>query len=92
MRILIKSIDKDNIEIVLAIDTSLGKNEQETSSPILSENPQENKFRLCDNEDLVLAYFDPLTDCQWVEDYIRGFFKFEEEIRKRFTSHLIFIY
>lgn len=78
VRMMIKSIDKENIEIVLAIDTSLAKNDQETSSPMLSENPQENKFKLCDNEDLVMAYFDPLTDCQWVEDYIRGFFKFEE--------------
>jgi hypothetical protein len=78
VRVYIKSISKEEIEVVLAVDTSLAKTDSEIHSPLLSENPQENKFKLCDNEDLVLAYFDPLTDCQWVEEYVRTYFKFEE--------------
>jgi hypothetical protein len=78
VRIFIKSINKDEIEVVLAIDTTLAKTDGDIHSPLLSENPQENKFKLCDNEDLILSYFDSLTNCQWVEEYVRSYFKFEE--------------
>jgi len=78
VRIYLKSVSESEVELVLAVDTTLASEADVMHSPELSENPQENKFKLCANEDLVMAYFDPLTDGMWVEDYIRPFFNFEE--------------
>ena len=76
VRIFINTLDDDTIEVILAIDTSTNNNSGH--SPEINQNPQENKFKLCENEDLILHYFDTLTGCQWVEDSIKPYFDFED--------------
>ena len=66
------------IEGVIAIDTTVCADDMFTHTPFLNDNPNENKFQLCSNENLLLAFFDSMTNCQWVEDYIKKFVKYEE--------------
>jgi hypothetical protein len=78
VRIYINQIDQENLELILAIDTTLAEGPEVVHSPELNENPQENKFSLCKSDDLILHYFEPITECKWVEDYILPFFKIED--------------
>ena len=75
-RIYLNTQNDGFIEIILAFDTSVIQNS--THSPEINENPQENKFKLCESEELILHYFDALTGCQWVEECIKGYFDFED--------------
>ena len=81
VRIFFRQIElKDSgditIEAVLAIDTSISK---DNSGPKIDSNPNENKFKLCQDEDLIHAYFDKLMGCEWVNEYIQKLFPPDED-------------
>ena len=81
VRIFFRQIEiKDNgditIEAVLAIDTSTS---DDNSGPKIDSNPNENKFKICQDEDLIHAYFDKLMGCEWVNDYIQKLFPPDED-------------
>ncbi len=93
VRIMCRRSGSEDLEFVLAVDTTISDESSSIQSPYLDENPQENKFRLCSNEDLILGYFDSLTDCKWVDDYVSSFFKFEdgESQTKHIASFIFFL-
>ena len=71
-RVQFNQKDETTLEIVLAIDTRTSKEEEsDTASPFIHENPNENIFSLCENDDLITSYLDSLFECEWVEDYIK---------------------
>jgi hypothetical protein len=76
VRIFMNVLEDGQLEVILAVDTTVTNNS--TISPEINDNPQENKFKLCESEDLILHYFDALTGCQWVEDSIKSYFEFED--------------
>jgi len=80
------------IEVVLAVDSTVSTNENFTDSPFLNDNPNENKFQLCGNENLLMAFFDSITNCQWVEEYLKKFIKYEEgEAHTKHIANYIFL-
>lgn len=76
VRIFIKPEEDGNLEIILAVDTSASNDS--IHSPEINQNPQENKFKLCESEDLILHYFDTMMGCGWVEESIKPFFNIED--------------
>ncbi len=86
VRLYFKRFDEDKIEGVLAIDTTVGNNPSFTVSPYLENNPNENKFDLCADDDFILNYFHSYTECRWVNDHIRKFFPVDEEASQ--TKHI----
>jgi hypothetical protein len=92
VRICINKIEESKLEIVIAIDTTVTNNNAETHTPFLDDNPQENKFRLCSNDDLILNFFHPITNGEWVADYISSFFKFEDgDSKTKYIASYIFL-
>lgn len=78
VRVYFNYDEEGQIEGVLSIDTTVTLDENFTHTPFLNDNPNENKFQLCSNESLLMAYFDSMTNCEWVEEYIKKFVKYEE--------------
>jgi len=78
VRVYFTFTEDGQIEGVISIDTTVCVNEDFTHSPFLNDNPNENKFQLCSNTKLLLAFFDSMTNCQWVENYIKKCVKHEE--------------
>ena len=77
-RIFIIPGSDNQLNLVLCMDTTTVESPSEIHGPEINENPQENKFSLCKNEDLILHFLDSLLGCQWVEDYLRQFFTPED--------------
>tara|TARA_B110000285_G_scaffold235285_1_gene316072 strand:+ start:1090 stop:4122 length:3033 start_codon:yes stop_codon:yes gene_type:complete len=71
------------IEAVIAIDTSTSNNK---SGPEIDSNPNENKYKLCQDEDLIIAYFDEVMGGEWVDDYISNLFKYDDDTPE--TKHI----
>lgn len=93
VRVYFKKIDENHIEGILAIDTTLSETEKFTHSPYLNDNPNENKFQLCCQENLLLAFVDEITGGSWVEEYLKKFFKIElgESHTKHIASFIFFV-
>jgi hypothetical protein len=92
VRVFFTYTEEGQIEGVIAIDTTVCADERFTHSPYLNDNPNENKFQLCSNETLLMSFFDSLTDCQWVEDYLKKFIKYEEgESHTKHIASFIFL-
>lgn len=91
-RVQFNQKDETTLEIVLAIDTRTSKEEEsDTASPFIHENPNENIFSLCENDDLITSYLDSLFECEWVEDYIKKIIykgNPELELEKPFLKHI----
>lgn len=63
------------VKVVLAVDTSLAKDETDKTSPQLSLNPNENIHTLNNNENLLSSFlFSEDTLTQWIEEYIADMF------------------
>ncbi|PWL32665.1 MAG: virulence factor SrfB [Fluviicola sp. XM-24bin1] len=87
VRAYIKRTDETHLDIILAIDTSLADDVDTLHTPYLHDNPHENKFQLCPNEDLILSYVGD-TNCEWLEEFLRRQVKLEEGESQ--TKHIAF--
>jgi len=85
-------------QLVLAIDTTLAKNESDKTGPQLSLNQAENVFKLHTNEINISNFLfstNPVT--AWIEDYLADMFydkkaelRFEQPI-KQYVAHYILL-
>jgi hypothetical protein len=99
VRIYFEKADDDTLHFSLIVDTTTSDNMDDRVSPYLDENPDENYFSLCENENLTLSYLDVLKDCQWVEDHIKNLFygsrspdaQMERPYNKHIGSYIFFI-
>jgi hypothetical protein len=89
VRIYFERVSENKIRFTLLVDTTISSSRDEIVSPFLHENSNENIFTLCENDNLAISYLDANFNCQWVEEYINGFFqKPNEEIEKPFLKHI----
>ena len=87
-----------NIEIVLAIDTTLAKNESDKTGPQLSLNPEENIFKIHTNEINISNFlFGTTHSTSWIESYLADIFygkndelRYEQPI-KQYVSHYMLL-
>lgn len=88
-RLYFEKIDEEKIKIVLLIDTTTTDDVKNTVSPFVNENPNENIYAICSNDNLTLSFLDSLSNCQWVEDYIKNlFFAGKTEVETPFLKHI----
>lgn len=88
VRLYYERINESTIKCVLAIDTAVSSEPEDTTSPFLHENPNENVFSICEDDELSTSYLDKNLDCEWVENYIHGFFyKPNAELEQPFLKH-----
>lgn len=86
------------IKIVLAIDTTLAKNESDKTGPQLSLNPDENIFKIHANEINISNFlFNTNSSTSWIEGYLADVFygkndelRYEQPI-KQYVSHYILL-
>lgn len=86
------------IKIVLAIDTTLAKNESDKTGPQLSLNPDENIFKIHTNEINISNFlFNTNSSTSWIEGYLADVFygksdelRYEQPI-KQYVSHYILL-
>jgi len=78
--------DRQEMHLAVAVDTSISKETNQNHSPVLSTNPNENKYTLCENEDLIMSFMNSITNCDWVERWLRSFFNIDSNSSK--THHL----
>ena len=86
------------VEIVLAIDTTLAKNETDKTGPQLSLNPDENIFKIHTNEINISNFlFNTNSTTSWIEGYLADIFygkndelRYEQPI-KQYVSHYILL-
>jgi len=89
VRIWLERIDNDKVQGVLLIDTATTRDENDRVTPFIHENPNENTYSLCQDEDLILSFVDNTMGCGWVEDYIRQlYYKPNEEPSSPFMRHI----
>ena len=87
-----------NIKIVLAIDTTLARNEYDKTGPQLSLNPDENIFKIHTNEISISNFlFNTNSSTSWIEGYLADIFygkndelRYEQPI-KQYISHYILL-
>lgn len=97
VRIYFKRIEDNRLQVVLLVDTTTTTtSDLLQATPRLSENANENRYFLPDNDDLILQYMDKKANCEWVEDYIQPFFvnennALERPYLKHISSYLFFI-
>ncbi|MGV0939330.1 MULTISPECIES: virulence factor SrfB [unclassified Empedobacter] len=90
--------DYSKAEFVLAIDTSLAKNEYDKTSPQLSFNPEENIYKLKFEESLISNFlYNDDSQTKWLEGYIADVFygnnedlRFEQPV-KQYISHYLLL-
>ena len=88
-RIYFEKIGEEKIKVVLLIDTTSTNDTNNTVSPFVNENPNENIYAICSNDNITLSYLDSITNCQWVEDYIsKLFYSGKTEIETPFLKHI----
>jgi hypothetical protein len=86
------------VKIVLAIDTTLAKNESDKTGPQLSLNPEENIFKIHTNEINISNFlFSTNASTSWIEGYLADMFygkndelRYEQPI-KQYISHYILL-
>lgn len=89
VRLYFERINETEIKCVLLVDTTVTSDIQNTTSPFLHENSNENIFSLCENDELTISYLDKNFDCDWVENYIGSFFhKPNAELEKPYLKHV----
>lgn len=88
--------DYNRVKIVLAIDTTLAKNEGDKTGPQLSLNPQENIFRIHTDEINISHFlFNGSSTTAWIENYIAdAYYGKNEEARyeqpvKEYVAHYL---
>ncbi len=99
VRLYIDCDDQYNkVNLVLAIDTALAKNEFDKTGPQLSLNPEENIFKLHTNEINISNFlFNTNTSTSWIENYLAdAYYGKNEELRydqpiKQYISHYILL-
>jgi hypothetical protein len=86
-----------NAKIVLAVDTSTARNSMDKTSPVLSQNPEENVFRLCEDE-LNLRNFLIDPNNQWLDSYLNEMFygknddlKLEQPYKQYIANYVLLI-
>lgn len=79
-------ITNQQLHIALSVDTSVIKDENQNHTPVLNTNPNENKYTICENEDLIMSFMSNITNCGWVENWLKSFFNLEKNNSK--TIHL----
>lgn len=70
VRIYFEIINETELNFVLMVDSTTGKTEQNTISPFIHENMNENIFALSKNENHILKFMDTLTGGDWIQQYI----------------------
>ena len=89
VRLYFEKTSEEKIKIVILVDTTTSDDPNNTISPFISENPNENIYSISANDTMVLSYLDSLKNCQWVEDYIsRLFYSANAEIETPFLKHI----
>ena len=86
-------------DIVLAIDTSLAKNEFDKTGPQLSYNPEENIYKLNAEESIISNFlYDQDAHTRWIENYIADIFygtnselRFEQPVKQYTAYYLLLI-
>lgn len=88
-----------NVEIVLAIDTTLAKNGSDFTGPQLSLNPEENIFKIHTNENNICSFLlntNPAT--AWIESYLADIFygnndelRYEQPIKQYISNYIILL-
>jgi len=88
----------NKIKLVLAIDTTLAKNELDKTGPQLSLNPEENIFKIHTNEINISNFlFNTNGATSWIESYLAdSFYGKNDELRyeqpiKQYISHYILL-
>lgn len=86
------------VEIVLAIDTTLSKNDADKTGPQLSLNPDENIFKIHTNDINISNFlFSTNASTSWIEGYLADvFYGKNDELRyeqpvKQYVSHYILL-
>jgi hypothetical protein len=86
------------VEIVLAIDTTLSKNDADKTGPQLSLNPDENIFKIHTNDINISNFlFSTNATTSWIEGYLADvFYGKNDELRyeqpvKQYVSHYILL-
>jgi hypothetical protein len=87
------------IKIVIAIDTSLARNEDDRTGPQLSLNPDENIFKIHTNEVNIGAFlFDPNPETSWIEGYLANVFygkndelRYEQPVKQYISNYILLI-
>ena len=88
-RIYFEKIGEEKIKVVLLIDTTTTDEVKNTISPYINENPNENIYSICNNDNMTLSFLDSLSNCQWVEDYVsKLFYADNAEIETPFLKHI----
>jgi len=70
VRIYFEIVNDTELNLVLMVDTSTGKADQNSISPVIHENMNENIFALSKNESHILKFMDTLTGGDWIQQYI----------------------
>jgi hypothetical protein len=88
----------NKIQLVLAIDTTLAKNELDKTGPQLSLNPEENIFKIHTNEINISNFlFNTNSSTSWIEGYLADvFYGKNDELRyeqpvKQYVSHYLLL-
>lgn len=87
------------IKIVLAIDTTLAKNESDKTGPQLSLNPDENIFKIHTNEINISNFlFNTNSSTSWIEGYLADVFygkndelRYEQPIKQYISYYILLI-
>jgi hypothetical protein len=74
VRIYFERTSDVDIKIMLLVDTSTSSKPDDFVSPFIHENPNENVYGICPNDQLTMSFVDSLQGCEWVEDYITKLF------------------
>lgn len=86
------------VKLVLSIDTTLAKNEQDKTGPQLSLNPDENLFKIHTSDINISNFlFNTNSSTSWIEGYLADVFygkndelRYEQPI-KQYISHYILL-
>jgi hypothetical protein len=65
-RVFISKADNQQYDVALVFDTTATKDEKDNLSPFISDNPNENKFELCEDDGLILSFLDNELGGSWV--------------------------
>ena len=74
VRIYFERTSDVDIKVMLLVDTSTSNKPDDFVSPYIHENPNENIYGICPNDQLAMSFVDSLNGCEWVEDYITKLF------------------
>jgi hypothetical protein len=85
-RVFISKADNQQYDVALVFDTTATKDEKDNLSPFISDNPNENKFELCEDDGLILSFLDNELGGSWVGEYLKKIVKRNEDMAQ--TIHL----